>query len=221
MPRCNHRLMSLFVILAVSLAVAWGCTQTDDIVSGITTTNVYLRVERLPSTPTGMIYQLWAANQNDTISLGLFGWDNVMKEVLLPTGAKRPDSNKFVLSDDLFLYSHLFVSVDAGSGGSGSPESIMLIDEVSDPAIAQMELVFPQSDSLWLATVRYNMQPTSANSRSGDGTAVWFANYRSSADTAQDTTALAWTFTSETRALLVLDTQPGGQIDSIFLNPSV
>lgn len=219
MPRCNHRLLSLFVILAVSLVVAWGCTQTDDIVSGITTTNIYLQVERLPSAPTGMVYQLWVANQSDTVSLGQFGWDHVMKEVLLPNGSNRPDSNKFVLSDDLFSYSHLFVSVELAGAVPTSPGPIMLLDEVSDPNNAQMELVFPLSDSLWLATVRYNMQPTSANSRTGDGTAVWFANYRAVTDTTPDTTNLSWTFTNETRALLVVDTQPGGQVDSLFISP--
>jgi hypothetical protein len=211
--------MSLFVILAVSLVVAWGCTQTDDIVSGITTTYVYLQVERLPSAPTGMVYQLWVANQSDTVTLGQFGWDNVMKEILLPSGANRADSNKFELSDDLMSYSHLLVSVELTGAVPTSPGPIMLMDEITDPENDQMELVFPLSDSLWLATVRFNMQPTSGNSRAGDGTAVWFANYRAVSDTTPDTTALSWTFTSETRALLVVDTQEGGQVDSLFISP--
>lgn len=223
MPRCNHRPLALLAVFAFTLVAIWGCEQVDDIPVGITTTNMYLAIDRLPSTPTGMIYELWVADASDTLSLGRFGWDNTLKRVLTETGANRPDSNQFTVSTDLFDYQSIFVSVEVAGSLTGQPGSIMLIDDVSDPADEQMELVFPLSDSLWDAIVRYNMETTTDDSRGNDARGVWFANYTTSSDDRPDTTQLIYDVDSTSpeniRAVLHIDSSSG--YDSFFVTPNL
>ena len=220
MPRCNHRPLALLAVFAFLLVAVWGCEQVDDIPVGVTTTNLYLAIERLPSTPSGMIYELWVADNSDTLSLGRFGWDHVNKRVLTVTGAIRPDSNKFQISDDLLQYDDAFVTVEVAGSLSGQPGPIMLIDNITDPHDEPIELVFPLSDSLWDAIVRYNMETTTDDSRGNDAQGVWFSNYTVSTDSTPDTTSLSYTIdSSDVRALLVIDSSGGGY-DSIFVTPS-
>ena len=65
-----------FLILAVAVCIGWlGCTQPEDIVTPISSSEITLAAERLPSLPDGMAYELWVADNSDTVSLGKFTWD--------------------------------------------------------------------------------------------------------------------------------------------------
>lgn len=228
MPRCNHRLTFVLCSIVISTILLWGCTQVDDIPSSISQTNLNLSASRLPSTPTGMIYKLWVAGSGDTVSLGTFGWDNVSKRFLEPSGSIRLDSNKFTLGGDIMDYDVIFVSVEVADDPDGiSPGPIMLIDDVTIPRDNPIELVFPDSDTLWQAVVRYNMQSTSDDSRGGDGKAIWFSSYREASDNKPDTIALRVDTIPTIRAFLRADTTIDSSgtpwdttVDSTILTPS-
>ena len=221
MPRCNNRLILGLVTLAV-LASFWGCEQADDISSGISLTQLRMVPERLPSTPYGMIYEMWVATDSDTISLGTFGWDNEAKKFLSPTGADRPDSNLFVFAGDAMDYDVMFVSLELTSDPApASPGAIMLVDDITDPGVNPLQMIFPESDTLWQSVVRYNMQSTSDDSRGQDGYGLWFSSYSAEIDSVPDTLDLVVTIDSTVRAYLAIDTIVEGvdtTYDSIFLS---
>jgi len=191
----SMRHKSLFVTLLI-ISVAsffWGCSQSDDVVTPIYKTDIYLSPERLPDNPPGMIYTLWAANgeTGDTVYIGKFGYNSTEVKFYDENSQIRADSNYFALETDLFSYTNIFISIDTIDFETTDPGPIMLLDDVSDPMDDPMNLIFPESDSLWEATVRFNMETTSDNNRyTYDGCGIWFTNYQSRSTYLQDTFAL-------------------------------
>ncbi|TET94061.1 MAG: hypothetical protein E3J26_05250, partial [Candidatus Zixiibacteriota bacterium] len=117
-----------------------------------------------------MIYELWVANDRDTVSLGKFGYHQTWKTFHDENGDERPDSNYFVLEGDIFDYSierhgHIFVSVETNPDDLPEvPGPIMLIDIVTEPSSDLIELRFPLNDSLTTTTVAFNMETPSDTS---------------------------------------------------------
>ncbi len=187
-------------IMALTLSVGvgvWlaGCSQSVDVPTSITSTVLNLSVERLPTTPKGMIYELWAgdtASASGAVSLGKFfyNYDSVKfyDETMRIPDRAHERSNEFVLNDDLLRYSLLgtariwkypFVFVTINKFNESARGPVMLIDRVGDPNDNPIELVFPMSDSLWTAAARVNFQAVSGRSRLENvGKGVWFSSYR-------------------------------------------
>lgn len=194
MPRRNNRLIFLAITL-ISLTLYWSCSQPGDVILEKSTTVVSLTSERLPSPPVGMIYELWVC-KNETVdtsvaaadvkSMGRFSYDNDDKKYFDENGVEI--ENRFVLEDDIFNYSTIFVSVELIDDPEPSrPGPIMLIDYVTIPDDNPMYLVFPLSDSLHQATSAFNKETVSDRNSTNDGRGLWFCNYDTGRDSISDT----------------------------------
>ncbi len=167
-----------FLVLAVAVCIGWlGCTQPEDIVTPISSSEITLAAERLPSLPDGMAYELWVADNTDTISLGKFTWDAADKRFLDMDGQEI--SGKFVLSTDILLYRSCFVSVETDpDDNTSSPGPIMLIDNVTRQEENNIILRFPKLDSLWMNNAAYSLEATSDVYRNEhNGCGLWFSSY--------------------------------------------
>ncbi|MFZ5980903.1 MAG: hypothetical protein ACOYVF_09770, partial [Candidatus Zixiibacteriota bacterium] len=131
-----------------------------------------------------MIYELWVC-KNETVdtsvaaadvkSMGRFSYDNDDKKYFDENGVEI--ENRFVLEDDIFNYSTIFVSVELIDDPEPSrPGPIMLIDYVTIPDDNPMYLVFPLSDSLHQATSAFNKETVSDRNSTNDGRGLWFCN---------------------------------------------
>lgn len=198
MPRRNNRLIFLAITL-ISLTLYWSCSQPGDVILEKSTTVVSLTSERLPSPPEGMIYELWVC-KNETVdtsvatsdvkSMGRFSFDNDVKKYYDENGVEI--ENRFVLDDDIFNYSKIFVSVELiDDPEPNRPGPIMLLDDVTLPDENPMYLVFPLSDSLHRATAAYNKETVSDRSPSNVGRGIWFCNYETGRDSITDTNGIA------------------------------
>ncbi len=204
MTRRRSRLV--FIGLAVCAATFYfSCTQPDDILTPVSRTDVYLgginepgsnaalQVQNLPTNPEGMIYELWVANERDTVSLGKFGYYQSPSLTFRDeNGDERPDSNYFVLNSDIFDYSHLFVSIETNPDDLPLiPGPIMLIDNVTLPSDDPIKLRFPLNDSLTTTAVAFNMETPSDSIRDSlDGFGIWFSVYLEGIDSVRDTLSL-------------------------------
>ncbi len=198
MPKPDNRF--LFLILALGLMIlTWGCSQTDDITASKSLTNVWLSAERLPSPPADMIYELWVAKNtvtgnnipdNELVSLGRFSYvaDDSLVAFLDETGAVRGDSNQFVLPDDIFEYSGLFVTVEQMIDAEPNrPGPIMLVEPITGRTDT-IRMDFPLDVALGDAGVFYNMEtPSDGSHNSNDGYGLWFTLYGSAQYTYVDT----------------------------------
>jgi hypothetical protein len=210
----RRRSRLVFIALAVCAATFYfSCTQPQDIMTPISRTDIYLggvnepgsnaalQVQNLPTNPEGMIYELWVANDRDTVSLGKFGYNQTSLTFRDENGDERPDSTYFVLEGDIFDFSHIFVSVETNPDTlPEEPGPIMLIDIVTEPSSDLIELRFPLNDSLTTTTVAFNMETPSDTSRDilgrfgvsdiTDGFGVWFSVYQEVVDSVRDTLSL-------------------------------
>ncbi len=190
----SNRMKRLFAILALVVVsvIYWGCTEAPDVVVPVASSEVTLAPQLFPSNFVGMHYELWVANDVDTASLGKFTYDNFMKKFHELNGAVRVNGNRFVLDDDIYSFSHIFVSVEVDADPNLlSPGPIMLIDDITVPSSSSVDLVFPIHDLIWESTVRYNMETTSDNDAdAGDGYGLWFASYQRLHDSIRDTISL-------------------------------
>ncbi len=208
MNRCQLWLASAG-LTALLLALFSGCSQPDDVLIDYSNTDFYLEsMENFPSSYEGMIYELWVAGFEDTVSAGKFGYDNITREFLDESGNIRTDSNLFHIDSDFFTYRAIFISVEKYPDADlMSPSAIMLIDDATDPEEDALRLIFPEvSDTLplWSAIARYNMESTSDDSTyiktgplkviintrdsASNGFGLWFANYQRRGDSLRDTT---------------------------------
>jgi hypothetical protein len=199
MTKRTGRLFFLALIVS-GLSVYFSCSQPDDIMIPVSRTELYLwgnevltpkpKPQCLPTNPEGMIYELWVANDQETLSLGKFGWCQFPQLTFQDeNGNLRPDSNYFVLEADIYKYSHIFVSIERNPDPEPLvPGPIMLIDAVTDPKNDPIELRFPLNDSLTTATVFFNMEtPSDGNRDFLDGYGVWFSAYSTKSDSTRDT----------------------------------
>ncbi|HWR83717.1 MAG TPA: anti-sigma factor [Candidatus Deferrimicrobium sp.] len=219
---------SRLILAAAAICTAsvyFSCTQPEDILTGVSRTELFLwgnqpaegipplLVQNLPSTPPGMIYELWVANAKDTVSLGKFGYDRQTQKFLLPDGEPRPDSNRFVLSGDVLSYTQLFVSVETASDTVASAGPIMLIDDVTLPSRNPIELRFPLSDSLWFATASFSMEtPSDSDMASNDGFGIWFTSYVEGRDSVRDTLRL------DSFRLVTKEISPNNDTTTVYLD---
>ncbi len=190
----SNRLNRLLVISALVLMsiIYWGCTEAPDVVVPTASSEVTLSPQLFPSNFVGMHYELWAANSADTVSLGKFTYHNFYKRFQELNGVERANGNRFVLDDDIYRYSKIFVSVEVDVDPDPlSPGPIMLIDDITVPSNSSVDLVFPLNDLLWEATSRFNMETTSDSDRfAADGYGIWFASYQRLTDSVRDTFSL-------------------------------
>ncbi|MCP4684773.1 MAG: anti-sigma factor [bacterium] len=209
MSKPDSRLLFLILILGL-LTVFWGCGQTDDITASKSLTNIWLSAERLPSLPPGMVYEMWVAEKpvtdtaiptDELISIGRFSHitNDTINAFLDVNGVVRADSNKFVLSADLFDYSGIFVTVeDAGTAPGLVPGPIMLVEPVlGRPLDSVMRLNFPLDgeNGLWGAIARYSMEGVTDEQRwSNDGYGLWFSTYELIQRSIPDTLDATWTY---------------------------
>jgi len=203
---CKRLLFLALFVIGIALYV--GCDQPEDILTPTSQSKLYLNEERLPNNPDSLIYELWAANSTDTVSMGKFGYNHATRKYFDGNMELRADSNEFYIADDVNNYEVLFVSVETvPDNDAASPGPIMLLDFTASPTI---KMTFPQVDSIWSSTVRYNMETTSDRNRNPltDGYGIWFSNYIEESRDLNDTNAiLDWevvTLTMET--LFVKDT---------------
>ncbi|UCC45531.1 MAG: hypothetical protein JSU65_06335 [Candidatus Zixiibacteriota bacterium] len=237
MRKPDNRLLFLaLTVLAVTLF--YSCdkgflSQPDDVFQPAEQTTVWLRAERLPTPPPGMIYELWVssidpatggAEASQFTSLGKFSFleSDTLIAFLDMTGAVRADSNQFSLEADLWSFTHMFVSLELVSDADPDlPGPIMLMDRIVKLEDFSPELVFPLSDDLWNATVRYNMEAVSDNNYSAnDGEGLWFSSYRRVRDTLPDTNGLDLTYDSTLIPIeLDIDTLYDTTIDTTVIPP--
>lgn len=191
-----------FAITAGLLVLAsWGCSQREDIVTPISRSELTLQATSLPSPPSGLMYELWISGEsvvdtgfdlNQARSLGRFSYiNNDSINSFLDTNGK-PRSATFEMQGDFRSYRSVFVSLQRADDPAGTrPGAIMLIAYIPGLLDIPIKMLFPQADSLWMATCRYNMEGISDRNRAaGDGHGIWFASYRSVIDTIPDTVGL-------------------------------
>ena len=197
-----------FALLVIGAVFYGGCGQPEDILTPVSQTKVWLSEQRLPNNPDGMIYELWAANATDSVSLGIFGYDHPTRAYFDENMQPRVDSNMFYLADDVRNYTSLMVSVETvPDNNATSPGPIMLIDYTSSSTI---KMTFPQVDSIWASTIRYSMETTSDGLRdpATDGYGIWFANYIEETRALNDTNSIiSWEIdTLAMETLMIIDT---------------
>jgi hypothetical protein len=185
-----------FLVLACVVGLgAVGCTQSDDIVTPVATTEIALEPERLPALPSDMIYELWVRDNDNAVSLGKFWWDDQARTFLDSAGQAR--SNTFVLSGDILSYLTIAVTVENLPDTNGSRHGpVILIDAISDPANQDIQLKFPEFDSLWQTLVFFNVQCASDSSpdTAGNGRGIWFSRYSGRNFLISDTVAVNWQY---------------------------
>lgn len=197
MLRRHKRLLVLAHIILIA-AFWWGCTQPEDILTEKSTTIINLIPERLPTTPDGMTYQLWAA---DTIILDAvsgsvpmdepFRYDFDANRFLDVDGAPRAEGNEFRFAGDVLKYQWVFMTVQRADGSGPSPGPVMLIDTVTPDWVSGLDMIFPFSDSLWFTAIEFSMEtPSDGRNPATDGAALWFSFYSEKVWTAQDTISL-------------------------------
>jgi len=225
----RHKRLLIPAFLAAVTAFWWGCTQPEDIIVGKSTTVVHLMAERLPTTPPGMAYQLWAADT--LISDELYG-DSLYESVSMDEpflydfttntyheldGTERADSNRFQFAGDILTYRWIFMTVQRADGSGPIPGPVMLMDTVMPVDQSELNLVFPRSDSLWYVAVEFNMEtPSDGRDPGTDGAAVWFSTYDEETYTIQDTLAMTrWTIDTVRPAPVSFTDDEGDCVTSI------
>lgn len=191
----RYKLLLLLVLPLLSCSFFGGCEQPEDALTPLTKTNIWLSPTKLPSNPEGTVYELWVANSTDSLPLGKFGYDFVLGRFLEPDTLYRlrADSNKFFLGYDLKDFTTIFVSIERyPDDNSNSPGAIMLMDFTNSETV---KLRFPKIDSLWDASVWYNMETPSDGAPGGvsgldpttDGYGLWFSSYNEKTSEFNDT----------------------------------
>jgi len=191
----------------VAVAGMSGCEQPDDVVSPISRTQITLTPQLLPTTPPGMVYELFVAPDfnpetfngavTGAVSVERFRFDNSLNRFLDTAGNVRADANRFILSDDFLNFGKVFIAVDSINDPEAAPGPIMLIDDATDPLEDVVKLVLPLTatddgdKALWDRTVSFNMEtPSDSLPDNMDGYGVWFSRYQLAQATLQDTNAL-------------------------------
>lgn len=210
MTTVGNRVLVLIFAL-VLLVVIWGCAQTDDIIARKSLTEIYLTAERIPTAPSGMIYELWVAKNpvtgmnvpaSEAVSIGRFSYlaNDTISTFLTPGDTARADSNLFILHDDILEYSSLFVTVEQRTDPpGGTPGPVMLVTDISTRA-SELALTFPLNEILTEdASIAFNMEGVTDGNRSqNDGGGVWFSFYQVSQINLPDTIGVTDSFTVDT-----------------------
>lgn len=230
MTRPDSRLLFIIFVLGLML-LAWGCSQSDDITASVSLTNVWLRAERLPTPPPGMVYELWASKvavtdttvpTSQLVSLGTFSYisNDTLVAFLEPAGQLRADSNKFVLNADMHDYASLFVTVEQINDPAPlRPGPIMLIHSITGNTDT-LRLTFPLSDgfdNLWGKSVQFNLESVSDLDRTlQNGYGLWFSTYEYNIVAYPDTLSQTLAFPADT-ILPVVDSVTGDTLNKNLL----
>jgi len=185
----RNKLLFCLALILLPLWVFWGCDQPEDVLTPISRTNIWLSPSKLPTNPEGSVYELWVANDTDTIPISKFGYDFSLGRFLEADGAVRADSNRFYLNYDLYEFTDIMVSIEpVPDNNTNSPASIMLLDVTTRETT---RLKFPMSDSLWQSTMWYSMEtPSDGLDSITDGCAIWFTTYTQIDKDFNDTTGI-------------------------------
>ena len=196
---------SILLIFGTTLLAALliGCTQKDDIVTPVSQSVLALNPQNLPTPPSGMIYELWISKETvrgtdfdpaQAISLGRFSYLSNDSVRTFLDAAGLPRDSVFKLSGDFQTFRSVFVGLHRTADAVGTlPGAIMLIAYIPSSADIPIRMVFPQADSLWQATCRYNLEGISDNNRgTNDAHGVWFSSYRTANFRFDDTTEIVF-----------------------------
>lgn len=192
----------LFILGALLGSVAFsGCSQKDDIITPIERSVLTLNPQNLPTPPAGLIYELWISKESvvDTAfdvtqatSLGRFSYisSDSVRSFLKADGSPR--DAVFDLDGDFQSYRSVFVGLHRSDDAAGTkPGAIMLIAYIPGALDIPIRMIFPQHDSLWQSTCRFNLEAVSDNNRRlNDAHGLWFSSYRAAAFDIPDTTGL-------------------------------
>ncbi len=201
MKGIHARLILLIFGTVMFAGMMIGCNQKDDVVTPISRSVLTLEPQNLPTPPAGMIYELWVSTGTvaDTnfdmslaVSLGRFSYisNDSVKSFLKEDGSPR--NGEFDLAGDFAAYRSVFVGLHLETDAPGTrPGAIMLIAYIPSTPDIPVRMIFPQADSLWNATCRFNLEAVSDNIRGqNDAHGVWFSTYRVSSTSFPDTIAL-------------------------------
>ncbi len=194
---------SILLIFGTTLLAALfiGCTQKDDIVTPVSQSVLALNPQNLPTPPSGMVYELWISKETvrgtdfdlaQAVSLGRFSYVSNDSVRTFLDAAGSPRDSVFKLSGDFQSFRSVFVGLHRTADAAGTaPGAIMLIAYIPSSTDIPIRMVFPQADSLWQATCRYNLEGVSDNNRgTNDAHGVWFSSYRTVSFQFPDTTAI-------------------------------
>lgn len=173
----------LFLAVVVSaVSLYWGCSQPDDILLDKTQTTILLQAERFPTTPAGMVYELWVVDGlvDDSLfgaqSIERFTYDFTTGLYYDENGVERSDGGLFKLQDDILRYAWLAITVQRSDDPSGTVGPVMLIDTITDSWAGPIDLAFPQNDSLYNTAAYFSMKITSLDNPdvADYGSSIWF-----------------------------------------------
>lgn len=179
----------LFFCAVITSIVLVGCSQTDDVVSRVERSVLTLDAQNLPTPPAGLIYELWISKEtvvdtafdlSQATSLGRFSYVSNDSVRTFLDEAGTPRSAVFDLSSDFQTYRSVFVGLHRTDDDAGTrPGAIMLIAYIPGALDVPIRMVFPQHDSLWQSTCRFNLEGvTDRNRNLNDARGVWFSSYR-------------------------------------------
>ena len=180
----NGRSNRLFgtALFAILLVLVFGCTQPDDVVAPVATTEISIDPQRLPSPPEGYAYALWVEPvEGDPIFVDIFDWNS---ELFVFTDTTDTLGNQiepaWTLDIDVLHSSYAYLSVTIEKLDDFTDTTVMgpvmLQTDIHDPAEAPIKMVFPYD--LWEGTGSFCVEtPTDKNSNSNDDGGIWFAIY--------------------------------------------
>jgi hypothetical protein len=203
--RERYNSLLLLALLIAILALLGGCSQPDDVLAPVASTQVILTPSRLPSPPAGMIYELWMTkNTGEYFSLGKFNWDSKLYRFSDISG-NRIDST-WTVDFDALNYDKIAVTIEEYP--DSYPDSmgpIMLADTIRIPGQDVTKMVFPID--LWLGQAGFCITtPTDKNSYSNRASGLWFALYVFDSVLYADTVDIKLDLTVGAKRPLYLDT---------------
>ncbi|MCK5126767.1 MAG: hypothetical protein KAR42_10975 [candidate division Zixibacteria bacterium] len=146
--RLSSRNVFLLAMLLVLVLAVFGCTQKDDVVKPQNKATLTLHPTYLPELESIYNYEFWAlsiegGSDSTFTSLGKFNWDNTLYRFMDVNG--NVIDNVFELPEAYSTYDYFLVSIeDAIDAELAVPSgTFILMDEVVDPVIRPISLLFP------------------------------------------------------------------------------
>ncbi len=107
----RYNRLLIIVLSALVIALIAGCTQPDDVLAPVASTDIILTPARLPSPPPGMIYEIWLVDKNDGHkSLGKFNWDSKMYR--FSDSAGNVIDSLWTVNFDVLKYRRISLSIE-------------------------------------------------------------------------------------------------------------
>jgi hypothetical protein len=203
--RERYNSLLLLALLVTILALLGGCSQPDDVLAPVYSTQLILSPSRLPSPPSGMVYELWLTkNSGEYLSLGKFNWDSKLYRFYDVSG--NVIDSAWTINEDALNYDQITLTIEEYP--DAEPDSmgpIMLADTLRNPSEDVTKMIFPMD--LWLGQAGFCITtPTDKNSYSKRASGVWFSYYMFNEVTYADTFDVTISTDRGTRRPLYIDT---------------